>query len=209
MVDFIDQFGKAKGNPLQHNASLHSQLNAIVRDAGKSTIAKPSAKLHGFEKSRHTIQGFKSSERIPDLAVSAKVRSGKDVSTLKSEKQRIIDSYTRQDPHGMTQGFSTNSHQGSFQKKAKRNRQPVLRTEANVSERRREEFDASLPSVNPNMTQQQFAPSNGPFSPGKRSGKFEEGQTSLQIPGRNAFEKPGKTRNPSGLNYGLYNTGAA
>ena len=117
MVDFIDQFGKAKGNPLQHNASLHSQLNAIVRDAGKSTIAKPSAKLHGFEKSRHTIQGFKSSERIPDLAVSAKVRSGKDVSTLKSEKQRIIDSYTRQDPHGMTQGFSTNSTKAASRKR--------------------------------------------------------------------------------------------
>lgn len=93
MVDFIDQFSKAKA--AQNNSSLHSQLNAIVRDAGKSTIAKPTAKLHGFEKSRHTIQGFKSSERIPDLSMSAKVKSGKDVSMLKTEKQRIIDSYTR------------------------------------------------------------------------------------------------------------------
>lgn len=86
MVDFIDQFSRAKANPSQNNGSLHSQLNAIVRDAGKSTIAKPSVKLHGFEKSRHTIQGFKSSERIPDLSMSAKVKSGKDVSMLKVEK---------------------------------------------------------------------------------------------------------------------------
>ena len=136
MVDFIDQFSKAKA--LENNSSLHSQLNAIVRDAGKSTIAKPSAKLHGFEKSRHTIQGFKSSERIADLSMSAKVRSGKDVSMLKSEKQRIIDSYTRtQDPASLTSGFTTNSHQGSFQKKPKRNKRlAAIRTHANGSERR-------------------------------------------------------------------------
>lgn len=156
MVDFIDQFGRTKGNPSQANGSLHSQLNALVRDAGKSTIAKPSVKLHGFEKSRHTIQGFKSSERIPDLSMSAKVKSGKDVSMLKMEKQRIIDSYTRQDPHSVTQGFSNNSHQGSFHKKVKRNRQPILRTEVNVSERRKverkDELDSSLPTVNGNMT---------------------------------------------------------